>query len=71
MAELTAEEIADQYDKAKKKPAELEMMHLAKAREHLMAGEYHRWCIETETAHADWHMAKAADYRRMMENNGI
>ena len=71
MAELTGEEIADQFKKPKKKPAELEMMHLAKARGHLMEGEYHRWCIETETAHAAWHTAKAADYRRMMENNGI
>lgn len=71
MDELTVEEIADQFYRPKKKPAELEMMHLAKAREHLMTGEYHRWRIETETAHADWHMAKAADYRRMMENNGI
>ena len=51
--------------------AELEMMHLAKAGEHILTGDWHRVRIEQETAHADWHMAKAADYRRMMENNGI
>ena len=71
MDELTVEEIADQFYKPKKKPAELERMHLAKAWEHLVKVEHHLWRIETETAHADWHMAKAADYRRMMENNGI
>ena len=54
-----------------KKAAELEMMHLAKAGEHILTGDWHRVRIEQETAHADWHMAKAADYRRMMENNGI
>ena len=71
MDELTVEEIADRFNKPKKKPAELEMMHLAKAGEHILTGDWHRVRIEQETAHADWHMAKAADYRRMMENNGI
>ena len=71
MDELTVEEIADRFYKPKKKPAELEMMHLAKAGEHLMTGEHHRWRLEQETASAGWHAAKAADYRRMMENNGI